>query len=592
MLLTSVAVTMASIAFSGDAPVDGSNKISFLDIAPKNSMLLVSMHDMRGMVKRFESTPLSNLCEIDAVKELISGTVGSALTEMRDRLEDEGQDADAIIQPTALGFSVYVDLDEETGQSRSYIFGYGDWGDNADKAQQTFEFIFEKGREEGAIEIDTRDVRGRDVKVIESIGEEEDFGDAFGGMDQMMMLGDPSILFPDTDTMYMVREDSKFILANDLLAIDDALAVFDGDDIESAGDVEDVQRINGMLGDGDAVFMMRFEPLGELMAPMMMGPLGMADMMIDELFGGIRGFGMSMAMGGDVGMLTLSGAVYSPDGKEGLLALVDESTPIDNSPPKMVPIDAISYSRINVNFKDMIPLVRNLASAMPMGGQEIDNALDMYEPTVKPALDTLGPEIYMYGTVRKPIEMDSSSTVMMVEAEDPDRVHPMMALMGPSMGMEPRDFKGETIWSDPMGAMSMAVAGKWMFMGESRGVEQAIRAMEGGADSITDNPIFTSSTRRLDSDKAVGWGWADMVEQYAVQRQMLKNMNEMMGGFDEFAPDGQAGGDQFEETMSLLQEVTPEDLSRCMGPMIWTLTSPKDGLIQRMWLLPPTKQAG
>ena len=237
-------------------------------------------------------------------------------------------------------------------------------------------------------------------------------------------------------------------------------------------------------------------------------------------------------------------------------------------------------------------MVRDITAAMPMGGQEIENGLDMYEPTVKPALDTLGPDVYVFATVRKPIEIDSASNVFMIEAQDPDLVHPLLATMGPSMGMEPRDFKGETIWSDAMGSMSLAVAGKWMLMGESRGVEQAIRAMGGGGESIADNPVFASSVRRMGDEKVVGWGWSDTVEQYALQRQMLKNMNELLGGFDEFGPDDQIDTEQFNQIMEILQEVTPEDLARCVGPIVWSLTSPDDGWVQRVWMLPPTKQAG
>ena len=120
----------------------------------------------------------------------------------------------------------------------------------------------------------------------------------------------------------------------------------------------------------------------------------------------------------------------------------------------------------------------------------------------------------------------------------------------------------------------------------------AIRALDGGGESIADNPVFASSVRRMGDEKVVGWGWSDTVEQYALQRQMLKNMNELLGGFDEFGPDDQIDTEQFDQIMEILQEVTPEDLARCVGPIVWSLTSPDDGWVQRLWMLPPTKQAG
>ena len=594
MMFSSIVAT-ASIVCSVATPGGVEADITFADLAPRSSMLVVAVEDMEGMVTRFEGTPLSNLCEIEAVKGMFEETIGSMISGMKEDIKDAGLDADAFMRPSSLGMCVYVDLDEETGQSRSYVLQYGDWGINGEKTAQAIDFVVEQRREAGEIEVDTRDVRGREITVITVIEENDDMLGNFEGMDDMMMFGDPSTLFPDLSTMYLVRDDSRFLIANDMLAIDDALSALDGEDGDSLKDTEDFQRMSAMLGDGDAYGMVRFEPLGELMAPMMMGPLGMAEPMIEEVFGGIRGLGLSfsVASGGDAsGMAEIHCAVYSTGEKAGLLSLLDESTPIENAPPKMVPIDAISFSRLNIAFKDMIPMVRDIAASMPMGGQEIENGLDMYEPTIKPALDTLGPQVYFYGTVRKPIEMDSASSVMMVEAKDSDRVHPLLAMMGPSMGMEPRDFKGETIWSDDMGMMSLAVAGKWMLMGESRGVEQAIRAMGGGAETIGDNPIFASSIRRFDEDEVVGWGWTDIVEQYAVQRETLMNIDEMMGGFDEFGMGDMDEGMGDTSISKMFEELTPEDLARCVGPMIWSVTSSKDGLVQRILFLHPTKQAG
>ena len=424
---------------------------------------------------------------------------------------------------------------------------------------------------------------------------EEEDPDDFDDFNDMMMFGDPTTMLPNTDTMYIVRDNTRFLMANDLLAIDDALATFDGDGGDSLRDTEDWQEISAMLGGPDVYMVMRFEPLADLMAPMMMGPLGMAQPMMEEFFGGMRGIGGSFNVSDDPGadgMIESRVAVYAPGEKAGALSLLRDETPIDMNLPKMIPADAISFSRINVEFKDIIPMVRDMTAAMPMGGEEIENGLDMYEPSVKPALDTLGPAVYVYSTLRRPVVADSSSMVALVPAGDPDRVHPLLATVGPSMGLQPRDFKGETIWSDDIGGGSLAVAGNWMFAGDARGVEQAIRSMDGNPDSLSDNSVFENSLRRMPNRNVVAWGWSDTVEQYAAQRESFKQMMGMMGGFDEFAPEDAGNDEAFDLVTEFFDELSPEDMASFVGPGLWTVTAPESGWLYTVWMLPPFKQAG
>ena len=589
MILSAIAIASSMHA----CPLAFQDDVRFADMAPQSSMLVIAADDLAGMISKFEKSPLHGICEVDAVKEMMADTFGNAAEAMAGM--DGDFDPSRLMSAKSLGFSIYVDLDEETGQSRAFVLGYGDWGDESDNTQAAIDMMFDQGRKAGMLELDEREVRGREVKVVTTIEVEGDDADDFDNFDQMMMFGDPSTMLPNMDTMYVVRDGSRFMFANDLIAIDDALAVLDGDGGESVRDARDWQEITGMLGDPDVYLVMRFAPLGELMAPMMMGPLGMAEPMMDEFFGGMEGIGATFDVAGDasaLGMIESRVAVYAPGDRAGFMSLMNNTSPMNMVPPKMIPADVTSFSRMNMEFKDIIPMVRDMTAAMPMGGEEIENNLDMFEPSIKPALDTLGPEIYIFSSFRKPMAADSASTVAIVPAAEPDRVHPLLATVGPSMGLEPRDFKGETIWSDDLGGGSLAVAGNWMIVGDARGVEQTIRAMSGDAESIRDNRIFENSVARMPGGDVVGWGWSDTVEQYTAQRESFKQMMEMMGGFDEFAPEVQAGGQGSELLIEFFNELSPDDISAFVGPGLWTVTAPENGWLYKVWMLPPTKQAG
>jgi hypothetical protein len=592
-ILMSSGASLIAVAAHGSQ----ADRIPFADIAPANSMMVIAVDDMDGMIRQFKATPLSGLCEIDSFQKMMTEQYGNMMDGLDDSMEEMGIEDPGSMRPDAMGFSVYVDLDEETGQARSFVLGYGDFGKNSKDVQVLMKNALDGQRKQGRTEIDTTEIRGREIMVITQIAqpEDDDMDDDFGGMGDMMMFGDPSTLLPDMTTLYYVWDDSRMLMANDVLAIDEALGVFDGDKGSPVSDEDDYQAIVEMLGDTDAMVVMRFSPLGELMAPMMMGPAGMVEPVIDEFFGPMEGIGFSVNLADDAsapGMVEARGAVYAPGDKSGVLSLMDTSTMVDVDPPKLIPSDAISFSRMNIDFKKIIPMVREMSAAIPMGGEEIDNALDMYEPSIKPALDTLGPEMYSYGTVRRPIAVDSASSVMMIKANESDRVHPLLATVGPSMGMEPRDFKGETIWSDDMQSMSMAVAGPWMMVGSSRAVEQSIRSMDGKGESLAENAVFRNSVSPLANSEAVGWGWLDTIENYAVQRESLEGMMDAMGGFNEFALDDN-GQDLFQDFLSdSIFEITPEEMAECMGPMIWSLTTSDSGWTQKMWLLPPVSKAG
>ncbi|MFM1833455.1 MAG: hypothetical protein RLZZ461_1771, partial [Planctomycetota bacterium] len=155
------------------------------------------------------------------------------------------------------------------------------------------------------------------------------------------------------------------------------------------------------------------------------------------------------------------------------------------------------------------------------------------------------------------------------------------------------DFLGETIWSSEINGVAAAVAGNWVVLGQPRGVEQVLRSLGDGGDA---HPLagivqFNDAVAKLPKGDVVGWGWTDIVSQYAAQRDAMKGMMDMLGAgaFDEFAPVDPAQADQLEFAGDLMDSLTPEELANHVGPAVWTFSSDDLGLVYRQWFLNPAK---
>ncbi|MCP4836295.1 MAG: hypothetical protein GY895_16190 [Phycisphaera sp.] len=566
------------------------------DLAPEGAFLVIGADDIDVTCGHFDATPLAGLWKTEAVQQIVAGPMREGLDEMMETLRDEGVDGD-VSMPRSMGFALYSDLDEETGMNRAFVLGMAEWAKGGDDMDRMMEVMLDEGRDRGSIRVDRREVRGREVMVVETI--ESDMGndddDDFGGdFDAMMMLGDPSEMAPDLTTMFVVRDGGRVLMANDLLAIDDALATIDGDGRDGMSSTEDWKNISRQLGDADAYLALMTDPLQDLLAPMFMGPLGLVRPMIDETFGDVRGYGFAATVPADASdaSLILTASILAPGEKKGLMSLIGETSSTGQAPPSVVGADAIGYGRMNVDFKGMVPLFQKLAAAMPMGGEEMEMYLEQFGPMMQGAMETMGPVVHTVSTVSRPIEIDSASTTMIIPTSDPEKVQPIMSMFGPSMGLEPRDFAGETLWSSEVDGIAAAIAGNWVVLGAPRGVEQVVRSLgQKDGDSLGESDSFRSAVSKLPDGDVVGWGWIDSIAQYAVSRETMEQTMGMLGGggFDEFAPETGIDADDMEFLVDMVEKLTPDELARYVGPTVWNFAADDLGWTYRQWLLGPQK---
>ena len=585
-LLLSTALVTSGFSASAIA----AETITIADIAPVGTFFIMGADATETMCDRFNGNPLGGLWKTEAVQKTLGKAFENARDNMMKELAASGMDLETMSWPANLGVAFYSDLDEETGQSKVFMLGYGDWEANAKDADRMMASLLDAWKMDDGIDVDSKEIRGREVMVLTQVGEPDqgDPADEFGQMDDMMMmLGDPSEMAPDFSTMYMVQDGPRFIMANDLLAVDDALAIFDGDDAKVIASTDDWTKTLKQLDGAEAYAVLLTDPLQDLLAPIFMGPAGMVKPMIGELFGDIRGYGFGLSMPEDpsTASMVLTASILAPDDKSGIMGLLLEQDKVGQAPPKVIGEEAIGYGRMNFNFRGLMPLVSKMSAAMPMGGDEVDGMVDQFGPMVTPALESLGPAIHVLTT--------ASGTTVIIPTNDSQKVQPLLAMLGPGMNLQPRDFLGETMWTGE--GMGACVAGNWLVIGNDKGTEQVIRGLNAGAvdHPISDLQIFTDSVNRMPGGDAVGWGYVNVVEQFASSREMAEQMIGMLNAQGEFGPEDANGAEKMTEAVvDLMTELKPEELARFVGPTVWKFSSDDLGWVYRQWFLPPVNVGG
>ncbi len=589
-----VAGILAGSLFAG-AHADEPLKIA--DLAPEGTFLVVGVDRLDEVCARFEKTPLAGLFRSKPMQNLYKEEMEGMVQEMMESLGQEGLVGDdgELELPDSFGLAIFTDLDEETGMNKAFLMGFAEWIEDAGTAGRVFDVMVDQMKGADGMRLDSKDVRGREVTVVETIEDERDGGEdeEFGDFDAMMMFGDPSELAPDLTTTYVVRDKGRLLFANDLLAIDDALSAVDGDAKRSLAGVDAWKQTSQQLGDTDAYIGIFTDPLQDLLSPLFMGPLGIVKPLIGEVFGEIEAYGFAATVpDSDQVSLITAMSILAPGDKAGLPGLMRIASPVGAAPPKLVGDDAYGYGMMNLDFKGLVPLANQIAAAMPMGGEQMEMSLQQFGPMVESAFATLGPSIHVISAQGEQGADNPFGVTLAIPTSDPVKVQPLLALMGPSMNLEPREFKGETIWASEAEGMAMSVAGNWMFMGSPKQVEQMVRSMDDpdGLSPLSEDRTFDAAVKALPQGDVVAWGYTDVVRQYAVQRDMMMAMPAMedAGGFDEFGP----GVDLPFDPNSLrepIERITPEDLKPFIGPSVWTFTADDMGWVMRGWALNPVE---
>lgn len=563
------------------------------DLAPKSTFLAIGVKDMGALAERFSATPLAKLLEDPKVKALMDGPEQVAEAEERKRrLAEMGIDGDSVPWPGAVRLALFIDRDPELDADAIGVMLCADYGANADAAAKMVDGIIARLERESGRGTEQVDLGGgRKATVIPlPAGDEE-----IGGRGQRRPAANPldgiGQVAATPDSLFYVRDGSRFWVASSVSALEDALAAAEGrGEVLSA--VEDWQGAAAQLGATDVQAIFFTAPLQPLVRPLLAGPMGPMQPLIQKLFGDIRAWGFGLSVGGELGMVELSSTVFVPGEKMGLVSLVSDGVEVD-APPAMCGDDAISYQRLNVRFDGIMKLLEDALAALPdMQAEQIAPLLEQWGPGMRKAFGAIGPTMWSF-TNPVPGSEGGTRSVTVMRCSDERAATALVALAAPSAGLMPRDFQGGQIYSGEGMPIAIGLGGSAVLYGDLAAVEQVMRAStDSSARSLSENAVYRRAAASVPPGPVSGWGYVDAVRSFDLNRKAMLAEDGLIGRMDDAIDDREAVTDMLPMQLppsirGALQDVDAALLARYIGPVVYEMRPSERGLAIRAWWLPP-----
>jgi hypothetical protein len=579
-------------------------------LAPEDSVAIVSVSNAAKSVERLKETGLWELWESDAVK-VLRAEAAEMGTEMLDELLEElGVERDDLALPDGpVGIAFFPVMDDDFMTRPAFLLT-ADYGSNAEKMNRIVDAAIKKAEDEENVEFDRGEILGRKVLSFD-LAEFEDAAGDLGGMPR-----DPFADFDQLDEfedvegagsapfekVHFVRDDDMFLLASHLEPLGAALETIDGEDATGIEDEEGFQGVMRQIGTCDVYAVMLTENLIDLVAEG--DPMGMmVEGMVRDIVGDIHGIGLGIKIDTPGAMVEERFSLYMPEGRNGLMALLDTETPRGRIPSFVGP-QVVSYGSINFEFDGLIDLIRQIGQTNPMTQQQIDMFLAEHGEEIELVTSALGPDMHSISTVSKPIRVDSVKSVTAIRCRQPTEVEQVLVKYAGGF-LEARDFLGHRIYSVPMNMMAMAAGpamgpqadgfsigfgAGYAFAGTTSMVEDCLRSS--GRDDMpgfADNPAFKRALRALPPGDSVAWGDTDIVEyleyikviDLLMQEQMIEQMEMWNPEYaDEMRREMEA------QPPPPWRDFDIDIVRRYVGPTAWDMRVDDDGFICTMSVMP------
>lgn len=570
-------------------PAAAAPPLSIRDLAPKSSAIVVGGDDLKAAWARFEGTPLWGLWSSEEMQQAIGPVLEELRESSKEMATELGRPDEELSMPASFGLAIFTQMDEELGFERPFILGFVDWGLEAGSVE-IVEAMLDKAEKDGAME--RTDLKGEVVRVVAlGDGDEEEMDDDFGdpfGMDPMAGLA-------DFEKLYLMRSGTRHLLASDLVVLEDLLSAIEGKAVEPIGTTNDFKDTYELLGDPDVYAMLLTGNLQKMLASGEAAfMLATAQPILAQVFGDIRAHAIGMSVGKGGAMVDQRLAMTVPGPKKGLLSLLTMDSVVE-PPPAMVPSDAIGYGRINIRFDQIVPTLREIVAGLgEMEREQMEGMLMQFAPMMEQAFGAMEPTVRVYNMVRMPLDVDSMETVVAIPCTDPARLEPMLAMMGPGMGLMRRDFQGQAIYSDEFSPMAIGLGQGHLFLGPAPAVEQALRGAAAGDEGLAGAAWAKAAIEAIGNERVVGFGMTDLVEQIRVQGEMVKMLGGSMPGFGDM--DLGIGGDESGlpgvdvGDLDLEKMLDPELWKRFTGPAVWDFTVGDRGFTTRSRMMAPATE--
>ena len=201
--------------------------------------------------------------------------------------------------------------------------------------------------------------------------------------------------------------------------------------------------------------------------------------------------------------------------------------------------------------------------------------------------------------------LSSINSLYAVECTKPEQIEQLLAEYAGPLGLEPRDFLGQRIYTlavnpfmmmgGPMmppgegDTLSIGFGGGYVMLGTTSVVEDALRATGGGdAPSLGDAPAYRRAIRALPAGGTVAWGLLSVADFVEYLNEYIKIMHQqMIEQMEQWDPEAakEMRGEMRAEALNPLADFDLGIVKRYLGPVAWQLRSSEDGFVGTYYLL-------
>jgi len=574
-------------------PARADETVGIERLAPADSWFVLGVDDLQASRARWESTPIHAWWSGESVQKLVREELERSSKQAKERLQKLGVDENAWSAPARAGVAMYAAHDEQLDSDQPHFLVFGEWSDGADGVASVFEAVMAEHEKERPGSVVATEIRGRKATAIRVKPEEPKPEIGKDGRPRRPRprrggLFEEGGTFQHVETIWYVRDGSRFLLGSLQQDVDDALGVFEGQATSSVSEERDFRDALEQSGRGDGWMVLRTAPM-QRVAGLGGAQMSFMQPMLTSLFGEVRAYGFSLGIGGDEAQLELVSGILVQGDRVGLLALPDPARAA-SAPPGFVPGDAVGYGSIQLQLRDVMKRDRDRGQQRARG----DVGDDRSDAAAVRSGSSQG--------LRSARSRGARDL-----ARRPEQGRRRSRGSGRLRGHLPRRTGGDGT-AEPVPARGRLRAARLQRQHDLRRpgwrrlhgvrrrhvlhglVEQCLR---GGEQGLGDSAACKQALAAVGNDPVLGWGYTDLVAAIDARRQSLlasaKRTEGRMVPKDQREIADRVGLDVPDGIVEELGEIDAKSLGEGFGPMQWDMRAVSDGLRTRLRLLKPAK---
>lgn len=592
--------------------------LTIADLAPPDAVTVIGVDNCKTMFDSFDSTELAAIWKDPEFQKWFEKQSKETLDEMAKGFEELGVKMEDLKRPVgAAGIAAWFTgkMPEEPGAAAPppAVLIMADYADQAEEMHTTLITALEKAQARKQAEYKEDEHDGVTIYTYKLIEPDQDAPEVVDDE------GDPmDDMGPDGgweyEEMHYARAGNILLVCSEMEFMEKSIDRLKGAKGSSIAENETFQRVRSQLGPNQAYTVMmadagrewlkkefaRGEAEGDdpfpAMASVLMSTLGLEQ---------LQGAGMGLTFESDAAITELSYAVLAPK-KEGIIALFD--TPeMPFNPPTFVGADTSSYTAVQVNFPGILPLAERVIRNLPEDTKAmVEGQFMMAQQMMGPMLANLGPEMHIINKYERPFSAESTKQVYAIKLRDQQAFTQALKGIVPMMGLEPREFNGNQIYSPgdggmlPREAFSVGLGFGHAFMGPTTAVENLMRDA-GAADAarLAGEAAFKKA-QQLTTGKGIGYSYVKMSESIDWLEWYMKNYDKiieaqitaMFGANPPADEDERQWRDQYlkdskNNIPAMMKDPPPMHLFRKhIGDTVAEFRSTSEGFVGKYWMLP------